>query len=352
MGAPGPDFWTWVARTLRATTPCDIVPTMVASRRIFQSICKGYSNHSHSKTLALLVLVVAISARAPAQSQSPASSTTSHQVSTTSKLTFDVASVRPSSQEFAFKGVDFLNPAGDVSPPKGGLFSWNIQLPWLINFAYDLRSSQMRREARQALPKWAQDDWFAINARAEGDPTREQVRQMVRSLLEDRFQFAAHAAKREGQVYALVVAKSGLGLKQHPQGAPCTLSPTEINKYPNINPSYKTVPPHCGVFNRVLSFSGERRFEMLDVPMQQIVDTLGLGLPLYVVDKTGLTGRYDAVFDFAADQPPPNAGTSDDQIGLPPLPVALEKQLGLKLVKQNATVDAFVIDHIGTLSEN
>jgi uncharacterized protein (TIGR03435 family) len=79
---------------------------------------------------------------------------------------------------------------------------------------------------------------------------------------------------------------------------------------------------------------------------------LGLGLPLSVVDQTGLSGRYDAVLDFGPDGMSPNAGSSESEIGLPPLPAALEKQLGLKLVKQNAQVDVFVLDHIAPLSEN
>ena len=86
----------------------------------------------------------------------------------------------------------------------------DVQLPWLINFAYGLRSSQTRREAREALPKWAQEGWFTIEARAGGNPNRDDVRQMVRSLLEDRFQLAVHMEKREVQVYTIVMAKPGL----------------------------------------------------------------------------------------------------------------------------------------------
>ena len=53
----------------------------------------------------------------------------------------------------------------------------------------------------------------------------------------------------------------------------------------------------CGIFNRELSHIGERRYEMLDVTMRQIADTLGAQLPLSVVDQTGLAGHYDAVLD-------------------------------------------------------
>lgn len=269
------------------------------------------------------------------------------------KPAFDAASVRTSTQDLPLKGADFLNPAGNTEPPQGGLFSWNVQLPWLINFAYDLRSSQTRRQARQALPKWAQESWFTVDARAEGNPSRDDVRQMVRSMLEDRFQLAAHMEKREGPIYALVIAKQGSGLKPHPEGAACTLSSSQMDekKYPNVNPSYEAIPARCGVFGRQLNHGGEHRLELLNVTMQQIADALGLGLPLSVVDRTGLVGRFDAVLDFGLDSAEPDADSSET-MGLPPLPGALEKQVGLKLVKQNAPVDSFVIDHIEKLSGN
>lgn len=269
------------------------------------------------------------------------------------KLTFDAVSVRPSTQDLSLKGAEFLNPAGNAAPPQGGLFSWNVQLPWLINFAYDLRSSQTRREAREALPKWAQESWFTVDARAEGKPSRSDIRQMVRSMLEDRFQLAAHMEKRDGQVYALVMTKRGLGLHPHPEGASCKLSAsqTDEKKFPNVNPSYQEVPAHCGVFARDLNHSGEHRLELLNVTMQEMADALGLGLPLSIVDRTGLAGRFDAVLDFGLDSAEPNADSSE-AMGLPPLPGALEKQVGLKLVKENAPVDSFVIAHIEKLSDN
>jgi uncharacterized protein (TIGR03435 family) len=303
------------------------------------------------KTAAVLMVSMAILQMQPAARQASASA--SPATKGAGKPAFDAASIRPSTQELVLKGVDFLNPASDAAPPPGGLFSWNVQLPWLVNFAYDLRSSQARRAAREALPKWAQEGWFTIEARAEGNPSRDDVRQMVRSLLEDRFQFAAHMEKREAQVYAIVVVKPGLGLRQHPEGAPCTLSSSQADekKYPHLSPSYQAVPAHCGIFGRELSHSDERRLEMLNVTMQQIADSLGLGLPLLVVDKTGLAGRYDAVVDFGSDDVRPNADSSE-AIGLPPLPGALEKQVGLKLVKQNGSADTLVIDHIERLSEN
>ncbi len=151
---------------------------------------------------------------------------------------------------------------------------------------------------------------------------------------------------RRVEVFALEVAKPGLGLTPHTEGTPCTLpaSVMDENKYPQAYPPYKSVPPHCGVFNRELSRSGERRFEMLDVTgMQQIADSLHMQLA--IVDQTGLEGRYDAVLEFGPDNIPPNTDPANE-LGLPLLPTALQKQLGLKLEKQKAQIDVFVIDHI------
>jgi uncharacterized protein (TIGR03435 family) len=266
------------------------------------------------------------------------------------ELTFDAASIRPG-QKFFLKGTEFLDPVSDAAPPQGGLFSWNVPLVFLIDFAYDLRSPQLKRQAYEALPKPLQQESYAIEARATGSPTRADVREMVRSMLKDRFQLTAHLEKREGEVYALELAKPGLGLKPHAEGMPCTLSSSlmDENKYPHAYPPYKQFPPRCGVFNRELSRAGERRYEMLDVTMQQMADSLMM--PLAVVDHTALAGRYDAVLDFGSNAVPQNPDNSDE-IGLPLLPVALEKQLGLKLAKQSAQIDVFVIDHLGTLSDN
>ena len=76
----------------------------------------------------------------------------------------------------------------------------------------------MRAQAWSALPKWSREGWYPIEAARKGIYPRD-VRQMVRSMLEERFQFTGHLEKREGEVYALEVVKQGLGLKPHAEGA-------------------------------------------------------------------------------------------------------------------------------------
>jgi uncharacterized protein (TIGR03435 family) len=334
---------------------------MIPALPMFHLILKGIracrpSMAVEPKAAALLVLGIAVFSAASAQQQTEgnngqalASAPSNSKKAEAGKPEFDAASVRLSTRKFYLAGWDFLEPASDLAPPAGGLFSWNVPFSALVAFAYDLESAEERDRMSATLPKWAQmpDGVFAVEARAEGNPTRDDVRQMVRSLLEERFQFAAHFEKRSVKANVLVVEKPGL-LKPHPEGAPCTLSPaqTDEGKYPHVYLPYKVRPAQCGVYDRNLGKQPyERRLEMLDVTMPQIADALR------AVDGTGLTGRYDAVLDVSYNLVPQAADAPDD-LGLPSLPAALEKQLGLKLVKQSADVDVFVIDNIAPLSEN
>src|ERR1035437_8082041 len=179
---------------------------------MFVSSCKGPSGYNAYKVAALLVLGIAVTLPGFAQSQTQpnaqqaaASAPANPEAGTASKLTFEVASVRPG-KKFYLDGWDFLDPVNKEAP-KGNLFSWNVPFGYLMFFAYDLRSTPLRRGASEQLPQWARDEWYAVEARADGNPSREDVRQMVRSLLEERFKFAAHSGTHDGQVNALMVAK-------------------------------------------------------------------------------------------------------------------------------------------------
>ena len=86
-----------------------------------------------------------------------------------------------------------------------------------------------------------------------------------------------------------------------------------------------------------------------------------------VVDKTGLTGRYDFQCTFAPDDsqfgghPPqfPSQGNKADNgssdaaaPAAPSLYDALQQELGLKLAAEKTGVDVIVIDHVDKPSAN
>jgi len=82
-----------------------------------------------------------------------------------------------------------------------------------------------------------------------------------------------------------------------------------------------------------------------------------------VIDKTGLTGKYDFELKWTPDPGQPTAqpfGPPPPGVELPPPPdpngpsifTALQEQLGLRLESQKAPVETLVIDRVERPSEN
>jgi uncharacterized protein (TIGR03435 family) len=136
---------------------------------------------------------------------------------------FDVASVKPSKSENPPYSNFPLEP-GDVYAPNGGFFS-ATSLPRItyIFFAYRISGNQSQYLLPQ-LPGWVTAEWFDIQARAEGNPSKDQMRLMMPSLLADRFKLATHNETREVPVFAYVLTKNGKTgpqLRPHLDNSPC-----------------------------------------------------------------------------------------------------------------------------------
>ena len=271
-------------------------------------------------------------------------------------MTFEVASVRQSKPDVPLRGKEFLAPFDDVSP-KGGLFRANVPLLTYILFAYKIVDASQWPSLMERLPKWAQTDHFDIEARAEGSPTKDQLRLMMQSLLEARFKLAIHTETRQLLVYALVLDKPGkLGpqFQPHPDNVPCSDKP---DKPAPVAPG-TAPPPYCGM--DVWRVNGRLHARMVDVTMEQIASLLGgfagfLGgrEQLPILDQTGLSGKFDVNIEFVKDSGGLSTviGSDSDASG-PTFTGALKNQLGLKLVKQTGPVPVFVIDHVEMPSEN
>jgi len=157
------------------------------------------------------------------------------------KLVFDVASIRQnktdnsSHSNFSLDNGNayFTLDKSTAVNPNGGYFSaTGIPLLRFIIFAYNLTGTQelairfnFWSGTSSNVPKWAADERFDIEARSEDTPmpTKDQVRQMMRSLLEDRFKLAVHMETRQVPVFALVLDKPGTTgpqLRQHARMIP------------------------------------------------------------------------------------------------------------------------------------
>jgi uncharacterized protein (TIGR03435 family) len=308
---------------------------------------------------ALAVMVVGVVMAAPilrAQAPAAPSPTPQWQIDAGGKMAFDVASVKPSSGPPHTN----VNLSGlDDSPPNGGYLSAAFPLSGYVLFAYKLSGDQLRLLQPQ-MPKWAATELFDVEARAAGNPTRDQMRLMMQALLADRFKLAVHFETRQLPVFALVLAKpgkTGPQLIPHTDDPPCA-SPPVPGSVP-APPADGWPPPVCGALMSRL-VAGSVRWATRNLTMGEIASHLaGTSMGTVdrpVVDQTGLSGTFDAKMEFAPQRVPllngaplPNFTPNEDG---PTFLEALQEQLGLKLEPTTGPVDVLVIDHVEEPSPN
>jgi uncharacterized protein (TIGR03435 family) len=158
------------------------------------------------------------------------------------KMEFEVASVRPSK---VLKFPKFPLDERNAYVP-GNRFSAGLGLASYIGFAYKLDPSQMTALSKQ-VPKAVNTSLYWIEARAGGNPTKDQIRLMMQSLLADRFKLAVHFETRESPVFDLTLVrpgKTGPKLRPHAEGPPCPDSYALSAPGPRPNSS-NVFPENC-----------------------------------------------------------------------------------------------------------
>jgi uncharacterized protein (TIGR03435 family) len=233
------------------------------------------------------------------------------------QASFDAASVkRNTSGDELFK----------ISVEPGGRFSaTNVSLRRLIASAYG--TPQPRPES-QVLggPKWLDIDRFDLVAKAAGNPTTQQeVQQLLRALLAERFRLKVHTEDRDAPIYALVVARSDgrLGAQFRPAGE-CPPARERVER-----------DTFCGIRTAAGQITGR------SAVLSNLATTLTRVVERPVQDRTSLTGSFDFTLQWT-----PDANVSTVSPVGPSIFTALQEQLGLKLESTKGPVNVVVIDHV------
>jgi uncharacterized protein (TIGR03435 family) len=189
---------------------------------------------------------------------------------------------------------------------------------------------------KDAAPGWNGPVWNGLDI--------DSMRQMLRSMLEDRFHLVAHEEERLVDGYALVAAKPKLK-KADPSNRPgCREGPGADGKDPRKTNPVASKLITCrnmtlAQFVAALSKpTAEENPILLDFPP--------------IVDASGLDGRYDMTINFSP--PPINFGRIDwtgssqtsDPDGSISIFDALHQQLGLKLEPRKVPGQVLVIEHV------
>lgn len=256
------------------------------------------------------------------------------------KPQFEVASIKPAAPDA--RGTYIRNATG------GRLDITNMPLKEMIVFAWRVQPYQIT-----GGPAWMATTRWDVSAKAESAPKPGEQPLMLQALLADRFQLAIHHETKELPVYALTLArkdgKLGPNLTEAKDGGCATPDPTQPR--PRLEPG-QAPPRFCG--QQMMS---PKTLTAVSVPVANIVPMLARMLGRTVIDKTGLTGKYDISLEWAPDEAqygglPPEARPTAPDLNGPSIFTALQEQLGLKLESQKGPVEILVVDRAEKPTEN
>ena len=208
------------------------------------------------------------------------------------------------------------------------------------------------------LPKWVDTDFIEIDAKAAGNPTKDQMRLMMQSLLAERFHLAVHYETQEMPVYALTLIKPGTWgpkLIRHADGPPCDVSgPLDRATGLPDDPAADVFPSRCESQTSVPGKNGRIVQGTRNTTMAILAGFLSRTGGRPVVDRTGIIDRIDYRLEWTPESNGP--GIPGVEVQPDPNPVtfmdAVREQLGLKLQSTKAPVQTLVIDRIERPSEN
>jgi uncharacterized protein (TIGR03435 family) len=236
------------------------------------------------------------------------------------RLTFDAVSIKPN-----HSGVTWAS-ASPIKNKVGRYTARNVTLKALIAWFYNVYEAQI-----VGGPRWLDVDRFDIEAEVDGQPSREELIQMLQALLADRFQLQVRFESREISRYALMAPKGGLKFGPHLARADdrdCSNSPESAG---------------C----RGVTF-GPQNMSMEHTDFAIVARTLSSMIGRVVVDETGLTGSYDIKLDLDLTLPEGGPALSFGDTVM----AAFREQIGIRFESEKGPAEVLVVDRAERPSEN
>lgn len=269
------------------------------------------------------------------------------------KLAFEVATIRP--------------------PTRGSRISARV-LPSRVEFVgYSLRELVRLAFGKQiyeiSVPQWSWEQSFDIQATFPAGATREQVPEMLQTLLVTRFGLTWHVEPRRIDAYDLILGQDGVRMEQVEAADEIQkelknlgerASSTFVSEGfdgPRLN---FAIPGEIGsrtVTTRSLydSHTTARRTTLVNavrISMPEFVSILRVNLDKPIIDRTGLTGLYRFKVELDASIMALRIVTTDvngNPINREPTGVDTFKaveSLGLKLEQRRDPIDVLVVDKL------
>jgi len=248
------------------------------------------------------------------------------------RLAFEVASIRPGISgnltprqfEAAVQAGRFHRLIDDSRIDLAG-----VPLPDLILMAYRIPADRLVMQA-------SADQRFDIAAKLPEGAKKEQVPEMLQTLLAERFKLSVHHEPRVLPVYSLTVAKDGPKFHDSTAGD---------SVYTACNGGFHKV---CRKMTMEDLAKHLTRISQMNTSMPGTDLSWGIDRP--VVDSTGLKGVYDFEMDYGISRGGGGRGGADAG-ATPPAGESRSvmdavKDLGLRLEPSKHEFDNLVIDHV------
>lgn len=261
---------------------------------------------------------------------------------TTSEQTvFEVATIKPTAN------YDMNGPGVHIGLARASYIKMSVQS--LFTYAYGVGYFQI------SGPKWVSTNLYDVVAEFPEGASPESDRKRLQALLCERFQLRFHQEKREENVYAMVPGKDGPKLKK-------SVALVSEDSTP-LRPGEQIVGQGRDKHRELTAFDANSQIvhtESSKMSMKDLARFLTSMLRQssgkdIVIDRTGLEGDYQVALDYpmasTAQSDDYSDASASDPAGRFNLKDTLDK-LGLRLIKQNAQIDYYVIDHVEKPSEN
>jgi uncharacterized protein (TIGR03435 family) len=259
----------------------------------------------------------------------------------TTPLAFEVASVKSGLQVSMSRGTQVV---------PGRFTFTDLPLVGLIVRAYGVPRWKITN-----APDWVTTEPFTVQAIFPPSTTPAQMNAMLRTLLEQRFRLSVQMETRDMDTDVLILANGDrrLGRGMHPVNIDCESKQLREGSAPGLFPPDKRPP--CGAVQMSARFNpgDPTSFQALStrryvaVTLTDLANALSGSRGRPVLDRTELSGQFDVELDYASGGAPSAtldaravASTPDSA---PPLAVALEQQLGLKLRRERNRVEIMIV---------
>jgi uncharacterized protein (TIGR03435 family) len=237
---------------------------------------------------------------------------------TPAKPAFEVASIKPSPPLSSM-----------IAEIQSGKLNVGMRIDGTqVDFRFMPLSSLLAEAYKMKLyqisgPDWMEKQLFEIHAKLPEGTYKDQIPEMLQTLLAERFNLKFHRETRELPVYALIVGKNGLKIKEAVEEPAASAPEKNPAKTPstteNAGKEVKTIStpqgdvtmkqegsgrvinmntPQTGKVRLVLNPETGMRMEIAKIKMEKFVEMLTTFTDRQVVDMTELKGSYELALEL------------------------------------------------------